>query len=115
MKESKNYLDELESLSSNTDLVSSDNLYNSVIASFAYYNSGLARLTVKKAMYFEENNKPLESGKMPSVTSIDKKWDATEDGRQMILLKAEVENLKAISKAVDSHNFNLRSEARLSH
>ena len=115
MKESKDYIKELDTLASNTDLVSSDGLYNHITASFSYWNSGLARITVKRATFFEEENKPLETGKYPSVASLDKRWDATEEGKQMILLKAEVENLKAIGKAVDNHNFTLRSEAKLQH
>lgn len=115
MKKSKDYLEQLETLSENTDYVYSDNLYNVITASFAYWNSALAQMNVRRAEFYDKTNVPMNNGKMPSVASIEKQWDATPDGKQLILLKAEVDNLKALAKAVDNHNFNLRAEVKLSH
>ena len=115
MKKSKDFIPQLTDLAGNQDLVHSDNLYNEVTATYAYWNTALSAKTAKRARFFKENNVPDEKGKLPSIASLQKKWDATEDGTQQILLKAEVENLKAIAKSVDNHNFTLRSEAKLSH
>lgn len=113
MKTSKDFIPLVESLSKTQSIVSAETILNSLAASFAYWNARLANIKCAYAQWFKEHNKPDEKGKYPSVARLEKEWKGTEQGLAMIKLKAEVENLKVLSKAVESHLYTMRAEIKL--
>lgn len=116
MKKSNEYALEVAKLSSHTDYTLVDGLINTMTANFCYKNTQLAGLTVKRARFIDLKQSEVdEKGKRPSIASCKNAWEATDDGQDRILLKAEVENMKNLIKAVENQGFSIRMEAKLTN
>ncbi len=114
MRTSIEYAKEVAGLTSTTDFSMIDGLINTMSANFCFKNTELAILTTQKAIYIDNMQKVVdEKGKRPSMASSISSWNATDEGIGRTKLKAEIENMKLLIKAVESQAFSTRAEARL--
>jgi hypothetical protein len=113
LKTARDYADELAMLAEN-DIASADSLTMGIASNYSYKNTEYGLLEVAKADYIKKHLVPdKDTGKIPPNARIESMWDGTEDGMKMLLLHRELQSLKAIMKAIDSHSFNMRSEISL--
>ncbi len=114
MKTSLEYTREVANLSSQTDFEQIDTLINTMSANFCWKNTELALLTAEKAIFIGKDQLETdEKGKKPSVASSLVNWNMSKEGIERTKLKAEIENMKLLIKAVENQAFSIRSESRL--
>lgn len=89
-----------------------DGLLNQMSANFAYKNVKQGELEAQRALYIgglQSQEKPMSIAKSIAL------WEETVDGQELILLKREIEAMKALIKSVESFEFSRRAEIRLQH